>query len=113
MSDKKSAIKVLNGAIDILKNNKWTRKENARNIRSEPVLVGDPEAVSFCALGAIYKAYFNQDDKYDSDGAHFAQVELRNYLGCTIATWNDSKVNRKRDVISAMKKCVKGLENEV
>ena len=39
MTDKTIAIEVLNGAIKVLEDNKWTRNEMARDCNSNPVIL--------------------------------------------------------------------------
>lgn len=76
----------------------WTQGYYAKNRKGEKVMVRDSNACSWCALGAITKAY---------PYGHIADmiaVKLANHLGISqisIPDWNDNPKRKKREVIAA------------
>jgi hypothetical protein len=98
--------KVLRRAAKLLEpRGAWTQGEAARNAAGARVEVNAPDAVSFCAFGAICRAS-------PAAGTAGATVALGRALGALealpgvgcVASWNDKKSRRKGQVIAALRK---------
>ena len=111
-------IEVLNGAIKVLEDNKWTRNFFARDSHSRECEFDSEKAVSFCAFGAMKKAAMLRG--HTTQIAYRANNELFSVISDSailkpiggVSNWNDCMVGRKRDVISAFRKTIKSLENK-
>ena len=74
------------------------------------VASNSPDAVSFCAMGAIEKATSLCNFSYMVE--MHAGDAFRSFVGGDMAIGMITKPKCKRDVISTMKKCVAKLEKD-
>lgn len=73
---------------------RWTTKASARDAEGRHVHACDPDAVSWCALGAIVRSVGTRDDLHDNDYASNAAIRLSNALtrdDSRVATVNDEQ----------------------
>lgn len=78
----------------------WARGVYARNRLGEEVLIHRPEAVSFCALGALQRAMPVAVDYYN------ARMILQSVVKEGVASFND-KQRRKKAVLDAFDKAIR------
>lgn len=89
-------------AYEVLEQHDLCKGWFARNIRGQLVSINDPEACSFCTVGAIDKAYPNQLTNYK------LRYKLEEYLyaktgSFSISNWNDHPDRTKEDIIKVLK----------
>lgn len=77
---------------------KWTKGAYARNDAGYAVPATDPEAVSFCLLGAIQRCYL---DRSDVKARLFEACYTSFYMGPI--NYNDAKTTTHADVIRLVK----------
>ena len=116
MTDNEIAIEVINGAVGVLWDNKWTRHAYARDKNNNSISVDSGYCVSFCATGAIDRYCYVNSTLLASDRGP-AIRKLNDYVAKSntsldLVSYNDFEAKSKRNVISTMKKCVKELEKE-
>ena len=114
---KTAEIEILNGAIKVLEDNKWTRNYFARDSESFTCDVNSQDAVSFCTVGAVQRSTVLGGYSYDL--VYNTVDVLLDFLNkgrktsfYNVSSWNDHTAKNKREVISTIRKCVKELENE-
>lgn len=74
---------------------RWTQYTPARNNEKESVLPDSPTATCWCLVGAIYKCYPNQEERYLINKLVFKE------LGELPHRWNDN-INRTHDDVLAL-----------
>lgn len=89
-------------AYEVLEQHDLCKGWFARNISGQRISINDPEACSFCTVGAIDKAY--EDHKTNQE----MRFKLEEYLHAktgsfSIASWNDGPTQTKEEVISVLK----------
>jgi hypothetical protein len=94
----KSAKQILLEAAAIIRAGFWTQGCTARTKHGFPTGSVDPGAVSWCALGAVYKVGNQQD------AVRAAIHQLRSTIGDTLAIgkWNDSEGQTADNVADAL-----------
>ena len=91
--------KVLTKARDLISSpERWTQGASARSANGCPVRVSCPDAVSWCALGAIEKAAGNRNEWLDE------MAKLRAVVGSSIIRFNDFHTHA--EVLAAFDKAI-------
>jgi len=86
----------------------WTQGTNARKIDGTPTTVDDPEAVCFCAIGAIMRAEYDvRHLDYFVDILERLKRHHERY-DPSISSWNDNRNRTKTQVIALFDKAIKG-----
>ena len=111
MTDKKQDRwrRLLRGAANVLRRNKWIRGHLAMNEYNQIVGSQNPAAVQFCAVGALKNAakYPNEALSYTGtrQTAYGKAIKaLETVVGRDVAVFNDSVAKSKEEVIEAMLK---------
>lgn len=99
--------KVLEGALELLEMQGWTKGAYSRNADGEPGLGSDSGANSYCARGAIYRACID----YGAKGVTHrdALLILETALGKPIISWNDDPKTTLSEVREVFKRAIGGL----
>ncbi len=99
---------VLDKAWKVLEQKGWCKSHYALDADKKSVDPHDPSACSFCTVGAIMRAYGDDDDT-NTPGVK-ARIKLIEYLqkssknvAGSITVWNDNKGQTKKQVISVLK----------
>jgi hypothetical protein len=82
----------------------WTQDWLARNTDGNTTSPRNPNACSWCAMGAIAKVQNKPDASQTYDPASRL---LASHLGVNIADWNDNHLRTREEVIAAMREAAK------
>jgi hypothetical protein len=86
----------------------WTQLVSARDCDGNPVDCDQPNAVSFCAVGAVSRAY---DCDYDAScPAH--EIVSRVVGTVWVDQWNDVEERTQAEVLAAFDKAIALAESE-
>lgn len=78
---------------------KWTKKAIARDANNNKVGSGDPTAVCFCLIGAVFKLHpFSFDDRQNL----YEKIETKVPRG-DIVGWNDAPERTHEEVLALLK----------
>lgn len=102
-----SAAEILVNARRLLaKRGGWTQRTEARLSSGEPTLSEDPDATSFCLLGAVYR--FMSDTPHAEANRAWGAIKdatgARDSYG--IVNWNDRPKRRKREVLAVIDEAI-------
>jgi hypothetical protein len=102
---------VLTKAAELLEANPtaWTQKWLARNAEGNNTSPRNPNACSWCALGAIAKVQNLPDAPQLYNPA--AKL-LASYLGISIVDWNDNPVRTRGEVAHALRSAAKSVTSQ-
>ncbi len=83
----------------------WTQGASARDSYGIGVYSGDPDAICWCAIGALAAVYGDSQDEYDQAFRRVVGV-LTDRLGCVypvIMQWNDAPGRTQAEVVALLK----------
>jgi hypothetical protein len=90
---------VLNAAADLLdKPGAWTQGNSGRDAHGAEVPWNDPDAVCWCAFGAVWKSQGRMTVQNTP-----AEDILERIVGWDITAWNDSPDRTQAEVVSALR----------
>lgn len=99
--DKKS---YLNYAADLVEKG-WTQGTMARTARDWPVVANDPDAVSWCAAGAIQKAVHDLPTLFPNIMEEKLGESILEFIdGYSIWNWNDGCRQTQQEVVETFRK---------
>ncbi len=107
-----TVVELLKNARKLLAKSGWTQNVSARDSENCAVSCIKDRAVSFCALGAVWRSASSSTELNDS------RLLKAQYLLSTvtessdITVWNDVEGRRKKDVLAAYDKAIKLAEKE-
>lgn len=111
MIQTRKKIRVINKAIDILKEHKWVRDSEAVDEEGADVRPFSAKAVCFCAYGALVRA--QKSDKVSYEEAVYVADDIlddvKSASHVDLISFNDHKASGKRDVIRVLQKTAKHL----
>lgn len=89
-----------------LKYHGWTQKAYSRNAEGEVVTNDSENAISFCAMGAMYKILRRPDLTYKEQNILAVQAaeHFNNIIGIPLIAFNDGLAKSKEEVIEALTK---------
>jgi hypothetical protein len=94
---------VVRGAPPLLENKKtWTRRTFARAANGSSVMPTNPDAVCWCAVGALYKAEFDLSDSRNV--AFEAIAKLETFADWPLVCVND--IEGRQAVVALFKKAL-------
>lgn len=107
MACKKTIKSILRKARALVKKG-WCQGASARNSDGKPLHSDHPDAVSYCAMGAIRAAGVSVGFPYGPiEGAALALCDAESLQGIhEIGAWNDSQLMRQADVIDAFDRAI-------
>lgn len=83
-----STAQVLTRALDVLEDGGWTQGCYAMKVDGDMTVATDPDAIQFCADGAIYRACHELGSL---DHFQDARKALTDEMGAAIVFWNDDR----------------------
>ncbi len=100
--------RVLLKAAEVLQEHRLAKGQEAKDASGEWCPAESPEAVSFCALGSIWRAAYELD--LHSEKIH-AEDALAHAIGedADIADWNDVPSRRKGQVVAKLREAAKAV----
>ena len=114
--DKKTLIRIITRAKNLLIKNKWVRNSFAINQQGAPTDPYDPNACGFCLEGAVIRAKHEIDDHI---GSHLITDFTDHYiLGITennyssLISYNDSHVTTKKEAVETLKNMAEHYKKE-
>lgn len=111
MIQTRKKIRVINKAIEVLKEHKWVRDTEAVDEEGTDVKPFSAKAVCFCAYGALVRA--QKSDKVSYDEASYVAdnilSDVKSVANVDLVTFNDNRARGKRDVIRVLQKTAKHL----
>ena len=107
-----SAAEILNRAADIVSQpGAWTQGRTARDKDGAAVASHTPEAVCFCAIGAINRAAFEASTDWAGSDLAYAMLsrQLRSDMpeALGVATWNDTPGRTQDEVANLLRRAAK------
>lgn len=95
----------LEKAAALIERTGWTQRAYARLANGDNTSWRSPEAVCFCAAGALYRVTLLADYGTQLD----AREALKKFLGTHIGEWNDQSDRTAGEVISTMNSAARSL----
>lgn len=86
----------------------WTQEDYARDSEGQCVDYTDPNAVCFCALGAVYVSNSNSDVRAWVNGHLQDVIPPSRY----VHEWNDAHGRTKEEVLAAFDRAIAKIEAE-
>lgn len=98
-----TASTVLSAAADLIDATGWTQGELARNQDGDGVIESSPDAVCFCASGAVWRASDSIADFRRRDAVAGRALRALSSMVGVVPDWNDAPNRTQSEVVTALR----------
>jgi hypothetical protein len=94
----------------------WTQRTYARDLHGAPTDYRGPNAVCFCALGAVNRSADDDETAPSSWAIHVGQAAARvvgTYVDAPVASWNDRPGRTHAEVVAAFDATIAACEQRL